>query len=952
MSATIDPDRLDNVHHSGVNIEARCPACHEEGGDNYGNHLIIYPTGQFGCVLYPGDDGIEHRKRIFELAGSCSRAMPRAKPRPKPQKARTTHSDLDQLARACTPKGGKFVELYYYPQDGRNFAAVARYELPGDKTFVQYHFEGEGWQAGGPSGYWPLYKAESIPKGATVHVVEGEKCQHVASAIGLTVTTSAGGSKAAVKSNWTTLAGREVVIVPDNDEPGQAYARKVASILLALTPPATVKIKDLPGVPSDGGDIVDWIEARRNDGMADPDIRMAFEALPSAPIVHTQAESPTDDQEWTSQDVRGDVMPEPTPLPKIDSVEPFTFDMLPATIAPWVEDIVERMQCQPDIVAVPAVISMGVLVGCKVGIRPKRHDDWVEVPNLWGAAIGRPGTLKTPAISEALGPLRRIEHEESERFAQATQNHEAQLAAWETEAAAAAPEIKAAIKNGDTEKANELKRQLPERPPEPGRQRLIVNDTTVEALGEVLRANSNGVLAFRDELTGWLKCLEKDNQRDARAFYLEAWNGKHPFTTDRIGRGTIEIKRAIISIMGGIQPGPLQAYLAGLDGSGDDGLLQRFQLIVWPDTKNGWRNVDRYPDKIARDTAFAVYERLHDMTAQGVMATLEDGAIPYLRFCGDAQDAFTGWRETLEARLAEGSMPDAMQAHLAKYRKLVPSLALLFTLADGGKGCVDAAALNKAIGWARYLEPHARRLYGSRRNSPVNLASKLLDKIKSRAVKDGFTVRDVYRHQWSDLGDQHQVQNAIQVLVEHGYLLEQLRRESGRPCKVYRTNPLIWETHAANQPTEPPEAKKQTIVEDVPDASVSSGSPNSSATVSGDPNAAEVEPSRDPTEPPEVEALPPEAALPEDRSVSYGSNVHGTINDIRRDSQAFTSTEGLTNLTQPASAPASDDGKGTTAFATSPEPLPSVSYGSGISDASAHQQADDQEFEAIPREVV
>ena len=60
---------------------------------------------------------------------------------------------------------------------------------------------------------------------------------------------------------------------------------------------------------------------------------------------------------------------------------------------------------------------------------------------------------------------------------------------------------------------------------EPTCRRYIVNDTTVEKLGELLRDNPWGLLEFRDELTGWLRCLDKPGHEGDRAFYLESWNG-------------------------------------------------------------------------------------------------------------------------------------------------------------------------------------------------------------------------------------------------------------------------------------------------------------------------------------------------------------------------------------------------------------------------------------------
>jgi len=65
----LDLTKLEKIRRRGSNTIARCPACAESGGDRKGEHLFINDAGQFGCVLFPGQDGQQHRQRIFELAG-------------------------------------------------------------------------------------------------------------------------------------------------------------------------------------------------------------------------------------------------------------------------------------------------------------------------------------------------------------------------------------------------------------------------------------------------------------------------------------------------------------------------------------------------------------------------------------------------------------------------------------------------------------------------------------------------------------------------------------------------------------------------------------------------------------------------------------------------------------------------------------------------------------------
>ena len=93
---------------------------------------------------------------------------------------------------------------------------------------------------------------------------------------------------------------------------------------------------------------------------------------------------------------------------------------------------------------------------------------------------------------------------------------------------------------------------------------------------------------MRDELVGLIASWDKSGREGDRQFFLEAWNGTDDYDTDRIGRGTIIIPNLCVSIFGGMQPDKLTAYLEqASDALGNNGLLQRFQLLVYPDPSLG-----------------------------------------------------------------------------------------------------------------------------------------------------------------------------------------------------------------------------------------------------------------------------------------------------------------------------------------------------------------------------
>src|SRR5216684_4331365 len=386
---------------------------------------------------------------------------------------------------------------------------------------------------------------------------------------------------------------------------------------------------------------------------------------------------------------------------------------------PWVADIADRIQCPPDFVAVGAMVAAAAVIGRQIAIRPKRQDDWAVVPNLWGLAVGAPGSMKSPALGEALRPLRRLVTDAQARDEEHRLAQRIRVAEQRAQRHDLARRVREAVANQEPPEALQEPVEPARRDPPPVERRYLVNVTTVEKLGELLNHNPNGLLLFRDELSGFLHTMDRPGHENDRAFYCEAWNGTGAYTYDRIGRGTLHIRAACLSVLGGIQPGPLERYLrAVFAGRGDDGLLQRFQLAVWPDGGGQWRNVDRWPDAAARTRVVELFQRLHTLELAGVGAEdLTPDEVPFLRFEAAAQELFDAWRGDLEQRLRTEEDHPVLLSHVAKYRSLMPSLALIGHLIDGvdGKtsGPVSRAAAARAIAWCEYLHGHARRLYAT-----------------------------------------------------------------------------------------------------------------------------------------------------------------------------------------------------------------------------------------------
>jgi len=471
----------------------------------------------------------------------------------------------------------------------------------------------------------------------------------------------------------------------------------------------------------------------------------------------------------------------PDLLPPVPEFDPA---LLPDSVRGWIEDCAAALQCPLAFVAVPAVAALGGVIGRQLGIAIKQHERWIERPVLWAAIVGRPSSGKSPALAPVQRFLHRLESRRSEAWELQKSEAEIDLDLHAAEIQQAKKKASELLKKGDRDGARAAL-TLTEPEPAPPPPRLILNDATVEKLGELLNENPRGLVQFRDELSGWLASLDREGREADRSFWLECWNGRGPYTCDRIGRGSVRIEACAVSIIGGVQPGRLSEYLrvAVRGGMGDDGLMQRFQLAVYPDMPTGWRYQDVEFNARAEAQAWAAFDRLDRIDLQAAGAeTAEWCDVPFIRLSEPASTLFADWQTELMQRLRSGHESPHMESHLAKYPATAGRLALILHMADNKTGPISEGAMLRALAWLEFLEPHARRLYAGI-DSGIATAHRLL--AKRRDLPDPFTARDAYRPGWAGL-DRESVEAGLAVLMDHGHVAELCTETGGRPTVTYR----------------------------------------------------------------------------------------------------------------------------------------------------------------------
>ena len=197
---------------------------------------------------FAGDDAIKCKDYVRERAG-IGRFEPTRQP-----KVDNIARMADRVRKPVAKAGSAPAQYIYRQADGTPYLRVVR---PG---FYQSHWNGNAWVSGAPKGPKIPYRLPELlaAEHDDVLIVEGEKDADNVAALGFTVTTNSGGAGKFTAELAEYFKGKNVYILPDNDEAGARHAQQVAATLLDVA--KSVRIVDIPGLP-DKGDVSDWLSA-------------------------------------------------------------------------------------------------------------------------------------------------------------------------------------------------------------------------------------------------------------------------------------------------------------------------------------------------------------------------------------------------------------------------------------------------------------------------------------------------------------------------------------------------------------------------------------------------------------------------------------------------------------------------------------------------------------------
>ncbi len=431
-----------------------------------------------------------------------------------------------------------------------NGRIVAEYEYvdeKGDLLFQVVRFDPKDFRQRRPDGkggwIWNMKEVQRVPyrlpevlKAELVLIPEGEKdCDNLRK-WGFTATTSPGGAEKWEAQYNEALAGRDVILLPDNDMPGRKHIEKIAKSLKDVA--RSIKVVELPGL-KEKQDVSDWIET----GVTKEELEKMI------------AECPPWEPEEDPEEAAKSLFPR----------GPFPWEVLPPAIAMSLKQLARACASSPTSLPGAAVSIFASVIGSTVSVSPKRS--WNEPLIFWNCDIRPSGSGKTPAARKLCQVL-------YEAQSDADKEADLQMEEW------------LALPKKD-------KGKPPARP-----RGYFITDLTIEGL-RMDHSGHGGSVCVLDELSAFLSAQNQYKAKGSdRESWLALWDGKSARIV-RVGK-SLTLSGSRISIFGGVQPGVWRSAFSGEEGGIylKDGTIYRFLPTFegeafYPLTAEAWSDENR-----------------------------------------------------------------------------------------------------------------------------------------------------------------------------------------------------------------------------------------------------------------------------------------------------------------------------------------------------------------------
>lgn len=382
----------------------------------------------------------------------------------------------------------------------------------------------------------------------------------------------------------------------------------------------------------------------------------------------------------------------------------FPYDVFPQSI----QDYISVQRIQHEYLAGAVLAALSAAIGNSAYL--EAMDGYIVRPVLFMAIIAPPGASKTPALKRAFAPLEAYD-------AKYYIEYERNLAKYREDLA-------------------EAKKNKTAEPEKPEYEQILIKDSTIEMVVKILSFNKPGCCLVADELAGFMNRMNQYKAGDEVQKWLELYSYS-PVMIQRIGRDANKVQQPFCSVVGGIQPGVLEALSKG--DNAHNGFYHRF-LFVYPEvqSKLDWEALT-VPEKVKQYYShmfdMLVYERQNERR----YALSEEANTLYKR-----------WFDGKNIKYNKSENED-VKGIISKYQDYCLRFSLLLQAVhdeNNRRGVVEAVNMERAIRLTEYFLGNMHKATKILQpETPVDKLKKPWDKLYAAlpgyfALKNAISIAD------------------------------------------------------------------------------------------------------------------------------------------------------------------------------------------------------------------
>jgi hypothetical protein len=249
----------------------------------------------------------------------------------------------------------------------------------------------------------------------------------------------------------------------------------------------------------------------------------------------------------------------------------FPYDIFPDAV----QNYISSHNFQHEYLAGFALSAFSTAIGNSVSLMA--NEGYNIKPILYMAVVAPPGASKTPSLKSMFKFINDVDSDTYKHYVSERDKYKQDLAHFK----------------------NQKKGEGMKEPEAPVMRQMVINDSTIEMAVKILKYNPMGCCVVADELAGFLKRMVR-YEGDEKEKWLEMWSGGN-IKIQRMAREEDVVENAFCSIVGGIQPGVLDAL--STKENAHNGFYHRF-LFVYPKPmdKPNWQQYET-PEHIKIDMA-------------------------------------------------------------------------------------------------------------------------------------------------------------------------------------------------------------------------------------------------------------------------------------------------------------------------------------------------------------